>query len=351
MLTQDDVDHSLIRPDSHAEPPWMSGHKVVNPSHRVRSMSPERSALSESERDMEERLSVHALLSNFEKKSSASSSLRGTVSTDVPDTLPRMTLSAENLSPVMHPKVSQIRETLVRKSNENLLQLEYQDNSLRISPGTPPQQRRESTGNLAMASMPHRQHSPRSTPKPWHETGVSDVRAFTHTYKPIGSADTLSEVTMATTSSKNSATTAGLKNVVAQKSNESLNSSLGDSDALGRSPDIDVTSISEHTNSQTLSGDRSPPIVPHHRRHKSQEEQECEKQAAVLVQQLSQLDKHLCDIILPSPELKMTTDYMTGIFDTSVDVTRRPSILMRNNTRPELRQQSSEQSSDVQDIW
>ena len=399
---------------THTQPPWMSAaHKVLNPSHRVRSMSPERGASTEwgaypergscpvSEGDTEERLSVHALLSNFEKKGSAAPSHHSSAVTDGTgsrldaalrsDTSPRTTSSTENLSPVMHSKVSQIRETLLRKSTENLLQSEYHDSSLRVSPGTPPQQRRESTGSQAMAfmpqghhdsspvasvphghhspspaasapqgrhspspmaSVPHR-HSPCSSPKPWRDTNVSDVRAFTHTYKPRDSTDSLSDVAMTTASSTSSVatamtsstssvvvaisspenSTASPRNNVTQKSNESLASSLGDADDRSRDSRANsVEALDDDTNRQKL------PLVPHHRRHKSQEEQECEKHAAVLVQQLSQLDKHLCDIILPSPELKMTTDYMTGIFDTSVDVTRRPSILVKN--RPEVRRRS-----------
>ena len=420
-----DVDQSLTMPESRAEPPWLTGHKVGNPSHRVRSMSPERGALSvsepEPERDTEEkRLSVHTLLSNYEKKKGLSSvSLHGTRSTDAASA---MTSSSENLSSVTHTKVTQLRETLLRRSNENLLQSDYHDGALNISSDTtPPSERRESTGSVTMVSQRH--HSPCGSPKPWRDTNVSDVSAFTHTCKPAGITDSSLEIAMAVTSSKSSATTAtnpqnsittptptcrddsvttasgvtrksfeslnprksveslnprkSVESLNSRKSVESLNSrksveslnSRKSVESLNTRKSIEslnsrksVESLNSRKSVESLtsslgdvsgaksdsnsSGDVSSQtdgksaIVPQHHRHKSLEEHECDRHAAVLVQQLSRLDKHLCNIILPSPELKMTTDYMAGIFDTSVDLSRRPSILERNGSRPEVRKRS-----------
>ena len=417
VLSQGDVDLSLTMPESRAEPPWLTGHKVVNPSHRVRSMSPERGVLSvsepDAERDTEEkRLSVHTLLSNFEKKKGLSSvSLHGTRSTDASSP---MTSSSENLSSVTHTKVTQLRETLLRRSNENLLQSDYHDGALYISSDTtPPSERRESTGSVSMVPVPQRHNSPRGSPKLWRDTNVSDVSAFTHTSKPAAVTDSSSEIATTTTSSKSTAstnpqnsittptsnctddhgmtTTSGVtrksfeslnprksveslnsrksieslhsrksveslnarksveslnsrksieslnsrksvESLNSRKSVESLNSSLGD--VSGAKTD---SNSSGDVSSQT---DGKSTIIPQHHRHKSLEEHECDRHAAVLVQQLSRLDKHLCNIILPSPELKMTTDYMAGIFDTSVDLTRRPSILERSGIRPEVRKRS-----------
>ena len=417
MLSQGDVDLSLTMPESRAEPPWLTGHKVVNPSHRVRSMSPERGALSvsepEPERDTEEkRLSVHTLLSNYEKKKGLSSvSLHGTRSTDASSP---MTSSSENLSSVTHTKVTHLRETLLRRSNENLLQSDYHDGALHISSDTtPPSERRESTGSVTMVSQRH--NSPRGSPRPWRDTNVSDVSAFTHTSKPAAVTDSSSEIAVAVASSKISATLAAtnpqnsittsmstcrddhvttasgvtrksfeslnprksieslnsrksveslnsrksveslnsrksieslnsrksveslnsrksIESLNSRKSVESLNSSLGDVSG--------AKSDSNSSGDVSSQADGKSTIIPQHHRHKSLEEHECDRHAAVLVQQLSRLDKHLCNIILPSPELKMTTDYMAGIFDTSVDLTRRPSILERSGIRPEVRKRS-----------
>ena len=58
----------------------------------------------------------------------------------------------------------------------------------------------------------------------------------------------------------------------------------------------------------------SPLGSPVHVRQKSVEEIECEKVAAVVAIQIVDDDKQLSDVILPPPEHKMTTDFMSGLF-------------------------------------
>lgn len=66
-------------------------------------------------------------------------------------------------------------------------------------------------------------------------------------------------------------------------------------------------------------GETSPTsLSPVHVRQKSMEEIACEKAAAVVAIQIVEQDKELSDVILPPPDHKMTTDYMTGLFDTNV---------------------------------
>ena len=67
-----------------------------------------------------------------------------------------------------------------------------------------------------------------------------------------------------------------------------------------------------------------------HVRQKSQEEMVCDEQAAKVAQNLEHGDSQLSAVLLPPPEHKTTTDYMSGIFDTKVDVTRRPSLLLKD---------------------
>jgi len=69
------------------------------------------------------------------------------------------------------------------------------------------------------------------------------------------------------------------------------------------------------------------PLSISHGRQKSQEERDYEQQAALVAQQLAEKDRQLCEVIMPPPEHKMTTDFMSGIFDTDIDHSRRPSLL------------------------
>ena len=64
-----------------------------------------------------------------------------------------------------------------------------------------------------------------------------------------------------------------------------------------------------------------------HPRQKSQEEMVYEQQAALLASQLKDKDKQLSEVIQPPPERKMSVDYMSGLFKKEVKLNRRPSFL------------------------
>ena len=83
-----------------------------------------------------------------------------------------------------------------------------------------------------------------------------------------------------------------------------------------------------------------------HSRQKSQEEIECEKQAALVASHLQ--DKQLSQVILPPPEHKTTTDYVSGLFDTRINTSRKPSLRNTATTRVQLEslRKSSEKIED-----
>ena len=85
-------------------------------------------------------------------------------------------------------------------------------------------------------------------------------------------------------------------------------------------------------NSSTVSKDSVEfPALPQsvtvvHVRQKSMEEIECEQQVAQLVRQLPESEKvRISEVILPPPEHKTATDYMSGLFDTYISDCHRPS--------------------------
>ena len=94
-----------------------------------------------------------------------------------------------------------------------------------------------------------------------------------------------------------------------------------------------------HTNGSTSPHSASPKndTVPQvtHVRQKSQEEIDYERQAQKLKLELTaqsslaDTDKEFCEVIAPSSRMRTTSDYMTGIFDTHIDLDHH-SVLMPN---------------------
>ncbi len=112
-----------------------------------------------------------------------------------------------------------------------------------------------------------------------------------------------------------------IKIVVKQDIPPPLPPKVRDSIQLSRSTES-VPDANKNTDSQTGSPEEEnkentvstrPEII--HQRQKSQEEIACEEQAKLVASQLPDHDKHLTDVILPPPEHKSTTDYMSSLFE------------------------------------
>ena len=94
-----------------------------------------------------------------------------------------------------------------------------------------------------------------------------------------------------------------------------------------------VDKLSESPKSESAAPKKQSALTSSHVRQKSMEEIACEKQAALVVKQLGEEERQLCEVILPPPEHKTTTDYINGLFDTSVDMTRRLSIQVKREKK------------------
>ena len=119
------------------------------------------------------------------------------------------------------------------------------------------------------------------------------------------------------------------------QSNQHENSPILPPKLRSRPQTTDQSAHATTTNGATTPPKASPtnvkPLVPQvvHVRQKSAEEIEYERHAQKLTQQLGEKDKQFCEVIAPSSQLKTSNDFMTGIFDTQVDLEHH-SILMPN---------------------
>lgn len=78
----------------------------------------------------------------------------------------------------------------------------------------------------------------------------------------------------------------------------------------------------------------SPGILsPSEPRRVSQEELDCQSQAAIVAKQLQHSDRKLSTVIMPPPQHKTSVDFMAGLFDTAVDPNHQPSLLPRHRER------------------
>ena len=123
------------------------------------------------------------------------------------------------------------------------------------------------------------------------------------------------------------------KETASQEEKEKSESQETPEDAEEQSPTSDASPASPP--SEEVSAGGSGGLSPLHVRQKSQEEIDCDKVAAVVAIQIVDDDKQLSDVILPPPEHKMTTDYMSGLFDVG-DLPAKPPSFVTERRSPRV---------------
>ena len=324
--TQSAGDHFLVRPARlGTDHGYSSGEREDEPVERPDSPS------------------VKAFVANFEQKDWGSS--------------PRLERSQTSVS--ARGKVSELRENLLRRSNENLLTISDSSSNMvivdtdisdRISnsrlvssdcprqspPGVPTH--REPL--FAPGVPPHRDPLPPRKVEPAHRDPLPprkvdiNVTHYTHPVVP----ETSSSPTVAPSHKQNGSSPISV--------NHSRTTTGGGSQRYDRDrapsppqhppPPPPVSTSPEMNSSKPTESSLRPPcdtppsdttrtIPMIHQRQKSHEEIECEKVAEVVAHQIRDHDKELSEVILPPADRKTTTDFMTGLFDISVGNKRRPS--------------------------
>ena len=183
-------------------------------------------------------------------------------------------------------KIFELKNTLLRKSNENLLNIDSTEPETRVT---------ENVTKITIVPnraeiTPNRYTSP-TTPTSAERKQLQETHFDADTTR-VETSPTVTTTTVSSPPSTISTTSATLP-----------------------PPPPPPPLESEPDNS-------SPRTV--HQRQKSQEEIDCEQQAAIVAIHIQQEDKRLSDVILPPPEHKSATGYISGLFDTNVDMSRSP---------------------------
>ncbi|KAK2151962.1 hypothetical protein LSH36_344g02030 [Paralvinella palmiformis] len=267
-------------------------------------------------------------------------------------------------SSVTKTKVSELRDSLLQKSNENLTDSDQRtrrgSDQERCSPSSlgrsneslderfSPIQSVESVSNRKQNTL----HQVSST---HHEldTGSSYGDHFiSEDHQENSTSSQQDEIILPPlpTAKPTSPTLESGYNSHNTPDNRSIISELSLSSAGSGS--LSVTS----RNSSTVSKDSLEfPVVPQsvtvvHVRQKSVEEIECEQQVAQLVRQLPESEKQrISEVILPLPEHKTATDFMSGLFDTHINDRERPNVkdLHSNQSSIDINNKKNETSRDV----
>ena len=252
--------------------------------------------------------------------------------------------------PVSRTRVTQLRETLARKSNENL----YEASTSREAAGL---SRSNEDVHQQLPGPPD--HPPPPIPPPAEDT--ADHSSPQHQFYPQAHHVQSYQQHQQQPEPKQVPPTAQL--IQAEHPVKVINVHSIPSPPKHSPPPLPVK-MDSHTptspprppaniDSSNATSSPAPPttppppppqeLTPVHVRQKSQEEIVCDKQAAILASQLAEHDRKLSEVILPPPDHKTTTDYMSGLFDTKVDVKRTPSLRVRRSLRADRNREGEKQ--------
>lgn len=240
-------------------------HPQCSPSHSPSQRSPIHTRQSSNSEDMAEQEvipSVNEVIANIEGHHSQTS-------------------PPSQKKHVGRSRVAELRETILRKSNENLHESSLSRSRENIS------RSQESLSRISPASSSEKLSTAKSHDRLHHVTPPST--------SPLPSPNSHH------TRSKSSPVP--LKNCLSEANHEG---SQSDNESMQAFESCHVS------------------------QQKSLEEIAYEEQAAIVASQLKEEDKHLSEVILPPAQHKKTTDFITGLFDTRLNkVGRRPSLLTR----------------------
>ena len=248
--------------------------------------------------------------------------------------------------PVTRTKVSELRESLVRKSNENLHEARDTDSTnatpVKVVDLTPPSYTPPPipTENESSTSPPQKTEKSEKTPPATKDKPRRKTPKLRKSPQQV--VETVESSAILRVNTSDDAPPLPRKKSVGQTPPSPApveEPVITPRKAEPKPVDINLVEKLESPKSSPKTTPKSSKTSPKaalttsHVRQKSMEEIACEKQAALVVRQLGEEERQLIEVILPPPEHKTATDYINGLFDTDVDTSRKPSIQVKHEKK------------------